>query len=434
MRPHHHLSGEALALLASGGSDGPTLRELASAQRSKQALLLWGVDRLARTVEHPEAPAAARALDLLRTLQRLHPAAARYVMANPAVSAWSMTELRLLRAQDAGARPGQLAALAAAAAIRARWTCVVEVPTFDGRVVLPTLGSTATAVPDQVARVTVGGEAAHVEVGDQRIRITAAPAEGSGWLPMRTTHVGAPGEDITFLIDDLHPSRMPGEILADRLSEKDIARWTTRLDDGWALLNAHHPSRTTEVRALTGTLTPLVPPESVGIRSASSRETFGCVAMSIPPDGRATALTFVHEIQHTKLCAILDIVRLTGPDRGRRFYAPWRDDPRPSDGLLQGSYAFLGVSGFWRRQRLIDRGTAADTAHTEFARWRDAAELVCTTLLEGGDLNEQGRSFVTVMLRILESWARDEVPAGAVAAARRSAEEHLREWKIRHGG
>jgi hypothetical protein len=32
-------------------------------------------------------------------------------------------------------------------------------------------------------------------------------------------------------------------------------------------------------------------------------------------------------------------------------YAPWRSGPRPLNGLLQGAYAFLGVSGFWRQQR-----------------------------------------------------------------------------------
>jgi hypothetical protein len=39
------------------------------------------------------------------------------------------------------------------------------------------------------------------------------------------------------------------------------------------------------------------------------------------------------------------------PDDGQRYYAPWRADPRLASGLLQGTYAFLGVSGFWRCQR-----------------------------------------------------------------------------------
>jgi HEXXH motif-containing protein len=41
---------------------------------------------------------------------------------------------------------------------------------------------------------------------------------------------------------------------------------------------------------------------------------------------------------------------MTLPESGRRCYAPWREDLRPISGFLQGTYAFLGVSGFWRRR------------------------------------------------------------------------------------
>jgi HEXXH motif-containing protein len=46
----------------------------------------------------------------------------------------------------------------------------------------------------------------------------------------------------------------------------------------------------------------------------------------------------VHEVQHLKLAALLDIVTLTMPGEHDRYYAPWRDDPRPLSGLLQGTY------------------------------------------------------------------------------------------------
>jgi uncharacterized protein len=73
--------------------------------------------------------------------------------------------------------------------------------------------------------------------------------------------------------------------------------------------------------------------------------------MSAPPDPIIGTVTLTHEIQHVKLGALLDLVTLTLPDDGRRYYAPWRDDPRPLGGLLHGVYAYLGVTEFWRRQR-----------------------------------------------------------------------------------
>ena len=53
-------------------------------------------------------------------------------------------------------------------------------------------------------------------------------------------------------------------------------------------------------------------------------------------------MTLVHEFQHSKLSAMLDLVPLTDPDDHGRYFAPWRVDPRPLAGLLQGVYAFVG--------------------------------------------------------------------------------------------
>ena len=33
-----------------------------------------------------------------------------------------------------------------------------------------------------------------------------------------------------------------------------------------------------------------------------------------------------------------------------RVYAPWRPEPRPVVGLLQGVYAHLGIARFWGAQ------------------------------------------------------------------------------------
>ncbi len=59
-----------------------------------------------------------------------------------------------------------------------------------------------------------------------------------------------------------------------------------------------------------------------GHLSSSRPETFGALAMSEPPDPETCASTLTHELQHLKLCAVLDVVSLTEPDDGRRYYAP----------------------------------------------------------------------------------------------------------------
>ena len=51
--------------------------------------------------------------------------------------------------------------------------------------------------------------------------------------------------------------------------------------------------------------------------------------MALPADGETLALLLIHEFQHVKLGAVLDLLDLCDPADRRLFYAPWRDDPRP---------------------------------------------------------------------------------------------------------
>jgi uncharacterized protein len=161
----------------------------------------------------------------------------------------------------------------------------------------------------------------------------------------------------------------------------------------WRLLVRWHWTTAEEVAAAVRVLTPLTPPEQ-GLRSATSTETFGAIGMSTPPDEHALAVSLAHEAQHAKLGALTDVVALTKPDDGSRYYAPWREDPRPVTGLLHGVYAHLGVAGYWRRQRVHERGDSALRAHTEFARWRDASVLAARTLAASGRLTSEGELFV----------------------------------------
>src|SRR5690606_40071407 len=102
-----------------------------------------------------------------------------------------------------------------------------------------------------------------------------------------------------------------------------------------------------------------------------------------------------HEVQHGKLSALLDVVPLMLPTPGERYYATWRDDPRPLGGLFQGAYAYVGVSGFWRRQRRLERGEAAVAAEAEFFRWQESAEEATRVIAGSGRLTARGARFVS---------------------------------------
>ncbi|MFF0310932.1 HEXXH motif domain-containing protein [Streptosporangium sp. NPDC004379] len=442
----HHLGETVFRALAAGGG-GAAVRDLASAQHSRHILLIRGVVDAAAGAGHPQAARVRRAYDLLADVQAHAPAEAEAVIRHPGTGAWARRTLRALHAgaaapdggspQRAPAVPEGLAAVAAAAAIRAGFAAVIEVPLHEGTVVLPTLGR-AVPVPGgdgdrAVVRVTPRGEA-EIMGGDGRVRVPADHrTDAPGWHGVRRLSAEAGGTGIKLLLDDVDAHCLPAATTtAGRLTEAEAGNWRTLLDGAWELLVKHHWTVAAEIGEIVRVLAPLAPPAS-GQVSVSSRETFGCVALSTPEDDRVLAVTLAHEVQHAKLTALLDLVPLTLPDTGARYYAPWRDDPRPVSGLLQGVYAHLGVAGFWRRQRLHEYGNSAIRANAEFARWRDAAAEAVRTLTASGALTPEGTAFVSAMGRTLAGWCGEPVPDTALGLARRAAERHRRDWRLRNG-
>jgi HEXXH motif-containing protein len=432
----HRIPRELFAALAAGGGGATAIRYLAAAQRSKHVLLIRGVVDWATATGHERAPQARQAYDLLADIQNRAPEVVDAVLRHPSVGAWAQRTLRALDHDGAraSAEPGRLAALAAAAAVRAGARCAVEVPVIDGMVMLPSLGAVAAPRRHGDAVVRSGADGAEVITEGRCTMLPADPhVDAPGWQALRGLSAVADGKAISLLIDDLDPYRMPATAdLAGRLTAAGVGAWRSALHTAWTLLTRHHWTSTGEISGLISVLTPLVS-SGHGQVSASSRETFGCVALSTPPDGRTLAVTLAHEVQHAKLSALLDIVSLTRLDDGTRYYAPWRDDPRPINGLLQGAYAYLGVSGFWRRQRHHEHVDDAVDAHAEFARWREASWQVVQTLLLSGRLTEAGETFVAGMARTLRAWQDERVPAASLTAARQAADHHQALWRLHHG-
>jgi HEXXH motif-containing protein len=290
-------------------------------------------------------------------------------------------------------------------------------------VMLPSLG--AAVVEGETALVRASHGAAEVRSGTHRTAVPTDPhSDAPGWLGLRRIQVGTH----EVLIDDLDPFRLPssGDLTA-RLNEADLARLVSSLREAWPVLEDYHPRIAAELREAVTVIVPLISRRG-GEISSSSSATFGAVGLSQPADPYSCAATFAHEIQHLKMSALLDIAPLTLPDDGQRFYAPWREDPRPIGGLLQGAYAFLGVSGFWRTQRLHADGSLRMEAETEFARWRTASMLAVQTLLASGCLTDAGTELVEGMAQTLHPWQNEPVSREALDASEALADSHLARW------
>jgi uncharacterized protein len=439
--PEHQVSAETLAALATGGGGAAAVRPLAAAQYSKHLLLVRTVMDMAWKTRHAQASHARRGYELLIEVAGHAPGAAEAVLRHPSVGAWGSRTLRALltgerqvpAGEPASHEPAQLAALAAAAAIRARYPCAIEVPVLRGVVTLPSVGQVDLSPgsgpgPDGMANVRYTPEGARVIAGRRLVPIPVdTGVDAPGWRGLRPLRAAAGGMTLRLVLDDLDPDRMPdaGD-LSGRLSPAEAARWRQILPPAWNLLATQPGTAAEEIPAAIRVLTPLRPPPH-GQISASSREVFGCVGLSRPADHHALALTLVQEAQYAKLGALTDLVSLTRPDDGQRYQVPWRaspgrenpwpenpwrgdpwrEDPQSADGLLQGAYACLGVSGFWRWRVQAEDGAAATRAHWEFTRCHEAAAQATSVLLASGRLTEAGRTVVSGMAATLHAWASE---------------------------
>lgn len=365
--------------------------ELRSAQYRKNRWLLAAVVQ-----KFPKMRVVRDAYQVLADLEASADDSVGAIVRYPAVGAWAM---RCLREE---VDPTGLTAVALAAAHRAGRSCSFPVPAHNGWITLPSIGS-------HPAQGTVD-----VEVGP------GAPAP-EGWRPLPT--IGAGGH--TFTLDDLDPHLSPPDSVDVGPLEPDVRNtWQIRLDEAWNVLTRDYWTVRDEIATAITTLVPVGASGGLA-QSSSSREAFGAIILSTPSDGVSMAETLAHENQHVKLYALMDLVALLNPDSGRRYYAPWRSDPRPARGLLNGTYAYLGVTGFWRRRmRAGDR-----RAEVEFAEWRAPALQATRDLLGGTDLTPTGVRFVEGMARTMELWNEEPVGAEALAKARRRREEHRASWE-----
>ena len=74
-----------------------------------------------------------------------------------------------------------------------------------------------------------------------------------------------------------------------------------------------------------------------------------------------------------------------------------------SKGLLQGTYAHLAVSDFWRARREVTAGADSEAAGERFAFWHAHTCDAVDTLTNSGSLTPLGVRFVSEMRRSLRS-------------------------------
>ncbi|MET9580942.1 HEXXH motif domain-containing protein [Streptomyces massasporeus] len=385
------------------------------------------------------------AWDLLDRVQRSAPAVLDAVLAYPYVSGWAGHTLRRLRGRVTEPSPlwtqlGHLNSIAAAAAIRAGLDVQLSVPARNGMVSLPTLGMTyvpdgsgAPAPPWSLAEIRSSAGHTEVSLGRAVVVLPDDPTEDvQGWWGLRRLHILMRPDQpsLSLYLDDLDPYRgLGGPLPPDRIGSVQARRWQYLLTEAWSIVCAHLPEQAGTLSTALDALVPLPPLGRFLVSSASSGEAFGGVLMSLPGDPAALAATLVHESQHILLGGLIHLVALHTNDPEPRFYAPWRDDPRPVAGIAQGVYAFFGVARFWRALADSPDERLRRTAAFEYVRWHAPTCRALDALLRDPDLTDPGRRFFEGVGTQLLSWPDEPLPAEVTMAATTVANDHETHWR-----
>ena len=422
-RPGHTMPQDHFDALAAGYGDAASVSHLNAAQRSvRRALLRLVHDRASQDA----GGTFAGGWNLLTRMDNSSPGVVDEVLAHPYVRAWAERCLRTPGAMRADA--GHLASIAAAAAIRSGTLAELDVPVTDGYVHLPTLGR--LRVGDTVTATLAARGEGDFEVraasGKWHIEPGTKKEANQDWQPVRELRAGG----FAVRLEDTDPYRDCHQWpVAGRLTADEAAGWQAQFEEAWRLIEQAYPRYAPGVAAGLTTLLPLANDVAGREISAAARQAFGAVAAALPASGADLALLIIHEFQHVKLGALTDMFDLCDREDQRVFFAPWREDPRPLGALLQGTYAHIAVTDYWRVRRHMETGPDALAPAELFARWRMMTAEAIETLAGSGALTPLGTRFVEGMRATVEPWLGERVPDAAAAAADRWAAGRREAWQ-----
>ncbi|MFQ6329468.1 HEXXH motif domain-containing protein [Nocardia sp. CWNU-33] len=430
----------AIADLGSGHGGVRSVATLLDGTITARMILLRTLiaETTARRPEIADRAGLSAAYRSLADLQGTHPAEVVALLSYPLTGQWLADVLPRLDAEsDAASTPlwadcGYLGWLAAAGALACLPEGSMTLVVRHGAVMLPGIGLARLGSTEDCGQCELywcSGILRFTNGTDTVVVASLDDESHPGWLPMR--RVRGAGDEQEVFLDDLDPFRSLSDTqpAPPRLTASESEQWQQDFAGAWDLLHRDFDRYLAPMRRCLQTLVPL----NVGPLAASTSHTAapGCVYTTAPADPCQLALTLIHEIQHTKFNLLTDHVIMFEPDPTYRYYAPWRDDPRPIFGLLHGIYAFFGVTDFWRIHRNAECHRSLE-AHVDFALWRNQVKGAMAQAMGSGLLTPSGEEFLRTLAAGMRAWSEEVVPGAAAHAAAEVSLAHRTFWQVRN--
>lgn len=181
-------------------------------------------------------------------------------------------------------------------------------------------------------------------------------------------------------------------------TEIDTTMWCLNLEKALAIVNSDAHSRKI-VSLFTSYLVPLKQKEVIKNLSFSVRNLPGVIFKNDEQIPYLVGETLVHESDHQFFYAIEKFANFWKSDYALQmpvYFSPWRDDPRPLDGILRGLSSFARVSQYYSsaiRQYLFTPRELEQVSLMLIQRLRES-EVAFDTVQNSNQLTDFGVQFI----------------------------------------
>lgn len=216
-------------------------------------------------------------------------------------------------------------------------------------------------------------------------------------LAITDTIVLALADNSPLAMSEAHPDKQGNAI---DLGDRPASAWTSSLAAALDLIGASLPELRAEIDLYLHMIVPVGADEHQHL-SASYQEIIGTIYMTLHPQLMTMVEATIHEFQHNKLHALLELDPLLDNAFAPLYSSPVRPDPRPLQGVLLAVHAFLPVARLYQRMREAGLpGTDSPEFERRYQQIVKGNHEAASVLLEHGQATAIGRGLLDEIRRL----------------------------------
>lgn len=302
----------------------------------------------------------------------------------------------------------------------------IELAIEEGEICLPRL---AVRVPTsstgcRLVRRSTETITVEDEGGGTEISLSAPPQA------YQQAQLEIPGQDRVRLLLSDHPGLFDPDYIDDLAPATSNANGLAEMiAKALELIDTADPALHQRINQLINWYVPITAPDDPDVHhSFSATNLKGVIFLSEAYEDLRLAEALVHEFHHNELNVLLQTESIIEPVEGELYYSPWRDDPRPLQGLFHAVYVFSGVIAFLRAvEKAPDLASHRDEVQAR--RWQIWHQLrVGLAQIPASRLGPVGEQIIAETSQRIEA-QRDDFAAAEPPA---SLGQHLRLWAERN--